>query len=47
MYDKIAAIASLGLQSPGALSHGEIQKVCYALIVHFSQMGIGVGLVAR
>lgn len=41
VHERICAYAKRGLVNPENLSPQEIQQVCYALVVHYAQMGIG------
>jgi hypothetical protein len=41
VHDRICEYAKRGVDAPETLSHLEVQQVCYALVVHYAQMGIG------
>lgn len=38
--ERILALAKRGVDAPEVLSHKELQQVCYALVMHYAQMGI-------
>ena len=38
---RLLRCAKIGMEVPTALTSNEVQQVCYALVVHYAQMGIG------
>lgn len=40
IHEKILAMAVKGFEAPDVLADVEVRKVCYALIIHYSQMGV-------
>ena len=40
-YRRLLSSAKRGVDDPASLSATETQEICYALVVHYAQMGIG------